>query len=481
MNDLNKLFFPFYNFHLNSKLEPFLKEDYLRYDKFMLYLIFLHWITATFVTSVAYGTYLLGLVSGGIIMGVSAIVFVRFKGTRIFRLTSAVALMSFSALFIQQHLGRIELHFHVFVALAFLTIYKDYYPLLFGALVTTVHHIVANMLQASDTAFFNMPVLIFNYGCGFDIVALHTIFVLFETVMLLYIVVLRQISFEKVIQTSNRLAYLNDNLEKEVARKTRTLHENMMALQRANHDLTEAKNRAVMASEARSNFISSVSHELRTPLNSIINFTDMVIEDFDEMFSNDTMRKENREFLGRVLKNSKHLLALINDILEYTKAEAGKITLEMDRVNVVPLIQNAFTNCRGILGEAPIDYRLEGDREALAVSVDKRRFFQILLNLISNAIKFTPSGFVVIRYYEKDDQIIIEVEDSGRGIPKEKLETIFQPFEQVTLDDAGTGLGLVIVKKLCENMQIKLNVVSEFGQGTLFRLSLKKAEHDPSR
>ena len=453
MSELNKLFFPFFNLHLNSRLEPFLHEDYLRYDKFMLYLIFIHWITATFITSVAYDTYLFGLSAGGVIMGVTTVVFLRFKGTRVFRLMAALALISFSAIFIQQHL----------------------------AAATTLHHFFFNLLQTTETAFFDTNILIFNYGCGFDIVALHTLFILFETIMLLYIIVLRQIAYQKVIQTSNRLAYLNDNLEKEVARKTRAVQENMLALQKANHALLEAKNRAIMASEARTNFISSVSHELRTPLNSIINFTDMVLEDFDVMLENEMLREENRDFLGRVLKNSRHLLALINDILEYTKAESGKITFEMDRFNIIPLVQNAFANCRGLLSDSPVDYHLEIDPTPLFVTLDKRRFFQILLNLISNAIKFTQNGFVIVRCFERDGEVFLEVADSGRGIPEEKLETIFQPFEQVTLDDAGTGLGLVIVKKLCESMQIKLDVASEFGKGTTFTLTMKKAVHDPSR
>lgn len=479
MGDWNKLFFPFFNLHLNGKLEPFLKEDYLRYDRFMLYLILIHWITATTITSLAYGTQLMGLAIGGIITAASVLAYLRFRGTRTFRLTAAIALISFSALFIQQHLGRIELHFHVFVALAFLTIYKDYFPLLTGALVTIIHHFLFNLLQSVDAAFLGMPILIFNYGCGFEIVALHAVFVIFETVMLLYIIVLRQLSFDKVIKTSNRLAYLNDNLEKEVTRKTRAIHENMQALQKANEELLEAKNRAIMASEARSNFISSVSHELRTPLNSIINFTDMVLEDFDDMFVDESLKEENKEFLGRVFKNSKHLLFLINDILEYTKAEAGKMSLEMSPADINPLLDNAYKNCQGILGNSPIDYRLETAPVPLVATVDRRRLFQILLNLISNAIKFTPEGFVTVRSYEKEERIVIEVEDSGRGIPEEKLDTVFQPFEQVRLDDAGTGLGLVIVQKLCDDMKIKLDVTSTPGKGTTFTLMLKKADYEP--
>lgn len=478
MSELTKLFFPFFNLHLHDRLEPYLKEDYLRFDRFMLYLILLHWVTATVITSHAFDTVRFGFIVGALITLITLIVFIRYKGTRVFRITAALALIGFSALFIQQHLGRIELHFHVFVALAFLTIYKDYLPLLTAAAATILHHLLFNILQAADLYCCNMPLMIFSYGCGFEIVALHALFVIVETIILLYIVVLRQISFDKIIRTTDRLGYLNDNLEKEVAQKTEKLQQNVLALQRANYDLTEAKNRAVMANEARTNFVSSVSHELRTPLNSIINFTDMVIEDFDEMFENVATKEENREFLGRVLKNSKHLLALINDILEYTKAEAGKITLEMNRIDIIPLLSSAFTNCRGILGNTPIDYRIETPGEPLMAVVDKRRFFQILLNLISNAIKFTPDGFVVVRSYEKENRVFIEVEDSGRGIPKEKLEKIFHPFEQVTLDDAGTGLGLVIVQKLCENMNITLDVASVFGEGTTFTLTLEKADDE---
>lgn len=478
MSKLTTLLFPLYNLHLNRILEPHLKEDNRRYDKFMLYLILIHWFTATFITAITYETYLFGFIAGGVLMLFSAAVYMRCRGTRTFRLTAALALIGFSAIFIQQHLGRIELHFHVFVALAFLTIYKDYFPLITGALLTILHHLFFNVLQAADATVFGMPVLVFNYGCGFEIVAIHAFFVIFGSVTLFYITILRQISFEKMIRTSARLAYLNDNLEKEVAVKTRKVHENMLALKESNQQLIEAKNRAVMANEARSNFISSVSHELRTPLNSIINFTDMVIEDFDEMFENIETRRENKEFLGRVLKNSKHLLALINDILEFTKAEAGKLSLEIAPTNINAVVRSAYSNCQGIVGRSPLDYRLDTVEEELIAAVDKRRFFQILLNLISNAIKFTSEGFVSVKTYAKEKTVLIEVEDSGRGIPAENLESIFDPFEQVTQYDAGTGLGLVIVKKLCSDMNIKLNVESVFGKGTKFILILDKAERN---
>jgi len=478
MNIFPGLLSPLKTLDLYPQIDDHLKEDNLRSDRFMLYLIIIHWVTATFITALTYDTYLFGFTAGGTLFFLALAFYLRYQGTRTFRIVAAFSLITFSAIFIQQHLGRIEFHFHVFVALAFLTVYKDYIPLLAGALFTTVHHFLFNYLQSVDIHIGGMKLIIFNYGCGYEIVVIHTVFVIFETIMLFYITVLRQRSFQKILQTSTRLAYLNDHLEKEVADKTEALQASIDQLQAANTELTNARNKAMMANEARSNFISSVSHELRTPLNAIINFTDMVIEDFDGMCDDPVLKKENKEFLSRVFKNSKHLLSLINDILEFTRAEAGKMEYDLERSGINTLVHNAYVNCQGLTSSAPIDVRLELSSKDPIALIDKRRFFQVILNLISNAIKFTTQGFIAIRTRETGHHIIVEVEDSGRGIPSEKLNIIFQPFEQVTKYDSGTGLGLVIVKKLCDDMHIDLKVASVLGKGSKFTLILNKvSEH----
>lgn len=474
MHELKNFLFPFLNLRLYENIEGHLQEDNRKSDLFMLYLILLHWLVATFITSEPYNTHLLGFAGGGLLALVTLATYRLLKHSRAFRLVAAFVLMSFSAIFIQQHLGRIELHFHVFVALAFLTVYKDFLPLLFGAAFTTFHHFFFNYLQSLDSQLMGTPLVIFNYGCGYDIVVIHALFVMFETIMLLYITSMRQLSFSKILHTSQRLEYLNANLAQEVDRKTKELQNTVTALEQTNAELLAAKNKALGAIEARSNFISSVSHELRTPLNSIINFTDMVLEDYEEMFKNEETKRENKDFLGRVLKNSKHLLALINDILEFTKAEAGKLQYEFIQTDINALVHNAFANTQGLLNHSPIKAELILSETPLLATVDKRRFFQILLNLISNAIKFTNEGRITVRTYDKGDGIRVDIEDTGRGIPREKLSSIFDPFVQVTHHDSGTGLGLVIVKKLCDDMGIGLELESTVGTGTRFSLVLNK-------
>lgn len=459
---------------LYRSIEPDLKSQYLQSDRFMIYLLFLHWLAAVFLSSITYQTYLLGILGGGVIFSVSFIGYHLLKGSREFRILAAFSLMSFSVLFIQQQLGRIEMHFHVFVALAFLTVYKDFLPLLFGAAYSITHHLVFNFLQEQSIRLMDTPIVIFNYGCGIDIALVHAFFVVVETVMLSYITIMRQHSFSTILNTNREIQYLNNHLEKAVEAKTAQIQKHLQDLKKTNTELLEAKNRALAANEARSNFIGSVSHELRTPLNAIINFTDMVIEDFEPMLKDPELQKESKDYLQRVMRNSRHLLELINDILEFTKAEAGKIQYSLRPEPLAPIIHNVMRNSEGFLEHNPIETRVLNCPEKTLVTTDARRLYQILLNLISNAIKFTKEGTITIRCHEEEAFVRVEVEDTGRGIPASKLKSIFDPFEQVTRNDAGTGLGLVIVKRLCDDMGINLTLESEEGKGTCFRLEIPK-------
>lgn len=241
-------------------------------------------------------------------------------------------------------------------------------------------------------------------------------------------------------------------------------------LNQKNRELEEAKKEAQEAALAKSNFISGVSHELRTPLNAIINFTDMMIEDFDEMIDSEDLRKDAKEYLARVLKNSKHLLMLINDILDFSKLEAGKVEYESAPFSLGEFLKTLYANTESLVGAKPINYTLELPKNEIMLSGDKRRFMQACLNLVSNAIKFTESGFVKISAKEEGNNVYIDIEDSGRGIEASMLEKIFTPFSQVNKYDKGTGLGLGIAKRYCEDMGMKISVASTLGVGSRFRI-----------
>ncbi len=278
------------------------------------------------------------------------------------------------------------------------------------------------------------------------------------------------------------LRILNSSLEKKVEAKTHEilktnedLEEHIIGLEVLNLQLTKAKEEAMQAAQARSNFISGISHELRTPLNAIINFTDQVIEDFDEMLADKDLQADTQVFLKRVIVNSRHLLQLINDLLEFTKAEAGKIDYKIEEQDLNQILKMAYNNTASLLNGTDVEFNLILSKEPLVAEVDARRFLQILLNLLSNAIKFTKKGSVELRIFEKENGIFIEVEDTGKGIPPDKHKIIFEPFMQVNNTDNGTGLGLGLAKRMCKDMDIDISFTSVDGKGTTFILFIKKA------
>lgn len=187
-------------------------DHFLHADKVMLVLIVIQWIIATFITSISYDTYVYGFVGGGLISIVLFIGYYSFKGTQVMRALVAVGMMLFSLIFIQQHLGRIEMHFHVFIALAVLSLYKDFVPIFVAAITTALHHIIFNFLQLSEVSLFGMPVMVFNYGCGMDIVILHVIFVVVEALVLGYIIKLQIEYGVELNRSENQILGLNEEL-----------------------------------------------------------------------------------------------------------------------------------------------------------------------------------------------------------------------------------------------------------------------------
>jgi len=276
------------------------------------------------------------------------------------------------------------------------------------------------------------------------------------------------------------LLTLNTTLEKRVEEKTlelqmanEILEEHIVDLEIVNSKLMRARTEALQAAQARSNFITGISHELRTPLNAIINFTDQVIEDFDEMLEDKELQEDTKKFMQRVLVNSRHLLNLINDLLEFTKAEAGKIDYKIEEYDLNIIARMAYNNTYSLLNGTDVKFNLKLYETPLIAMVDSRRFLQVLLNLLSNAIKFTQKGMIELRTFEENGHVIVEIEDSGKGIPKDKQSIIFEPFMQVNNTDNGTGLGLGLVKRMCDDMDIKISFTSVESEGTIFRLTVK--------
>ncbi len=289
---------------------------------------------------------------------------------------------------------------------------------------------------------------------------------------------------QKMINNNiKELEELNHSLEDKVREKTQVLEETNRNLQKfivvikeKNIELQHATDMANAALESRSQFISGVSHELRTPLNAIINFTDQLDEDFEEMLHDKELQEDFKEYIKIVLRNSKYLLDLINDVLHFSKIEAGKLEYDVSKVDIRSIIESALKSVQSLLKRKNLRITTTYHADNPIVTVDERRMLQIILNILSNSIKFTAIGFIKIDVDRSDGHILFSIEDSGKGIPKDKLEHIFEPFKQLNTFDSGTGLGLAITKQMCDDMGIEVKVESELGKGTKFTFILKEPQ-----
>ncbi len=227
------------------------------------------------------------------------------------------------------------------------------------------------------------------------------------------------------------------------------------------------------ADELKSQFLANMSHELRTPLNSIIGFSRIILKGIDGPI-NDLQRQD----LEAIYNAGQHLLGLINDILDLSKIEAGKMDLIFEEVDVPRIIESVMSTAKGLVKDKPVRLEVDIEPDLPPLRADSKRFRQILLNLISNAAKFTKEGYIRVRAWRHMDpesgytELILAVEDTGPGIPPEHLENLFQPFYQVdaslTREVGGTGLGLAIVRNLVELHGGRIWVESEVGKGTTF-------------
>ncbi|HEY8505197.1 MAG TPA: ATP-binding protein, partial [Gemmataceae bacterium] len=282
----------------------------------------------------------------------------------------------------------------------------------------------------------------------------------------LYSVILRDISERK--RAEEEIRRLNERLEQRVRERTAELVQ-------ANHTLEQARDLALEASRAKDAFLATMSHELRTPLNAIIGYCEYLKEDLAERVD-----PEVAADLQKIEQAGKHLLSLINDILDLAKIEAGRLQLDPKGFPVEPLLKELQDLMGPLVRARKNTFALHSDGELGEMHADRLRVRQVLLNLLSNANKFTDGGTVRLEARresaEGEDWLVFRVTDTGRGMKPEEMRKLFTVFYQAdssrTRRAEGTGLGLAISRRLCNLMGGDVTAQSEFGKGSVFTVRL---------
>ncbi|MEB3216305.1 MAG: ATP-binding protein [Nostocales cyanobacterium 94392] len=270
-------------------------------------------------------------------------------------------------------------------------------------------------------------------------------------------------------------------VELQIESFNQQLRESNEQLKRKNKELEEKKEqihlqnlKLLEASETKSKFLATMSHELRTPLNAIMAFSQMLQRKNKGNFSTSQL-----EMIERIHNNGKNLLALINDILDLSKIEAVGLQLHPEELDLPLLIANTIDELRSLKAQKRLELEVKINLKNTKIVNDKTRVRQILVNLISNAIKFTEQGMVLIEADEiSDTHIAILIKDTGIGISANDMKHIFEPFRQINQSIsrkyAGTGLGLAITQSLIKMMNGHILVDSEVDKGSTFRVELPR-------
>jgi PAS domain S-box-containing protein len=251
------------------------------------------------------------------------------------------------------------------------------------------------------------------------------------------------------------------------------------ALVETNRALEQARDTALAASRAKSEFLANMSHELRTPLNAIIGYSEMLLED---LAGNEQVAKD----LDRIRSAGNHLLSLINDVLDISKIEADKVELSPEIADIAELAEAVGATVQPLAAKNHNRFEVRCDPKIGTMVVDRMRLRQVMFNLLSNACKFTKDGMVELSVERRERTVEVRVRDTGIGISPEQQARLFQPFVQAdsstTREYGGTGLGLVICRRLVEMMGGAVTLESEIGKGATFTVALPAdpAESNPA-
>ena len=239
-------------------------------------------------------------------------------------------------------------------------------------------------------------------------------------------------------------------------------------------EVEQARAEAERANNAKAEFLSSMSHDLRSPLNAVGGYAQLV---FDGLYGPTT--EQQRDAMSRIMRAQQHLLAVIRDILDFARVEAGHVRLDITDVPLKEVLQGVCVMIEPQMAAKKLTYECNASEENAVMRTDRERAVQILLNLLTNALKFTDSGSVKVDCSANNQRVSINVRDTGRGIPADRVAQIFEPFVQVgrNPDEArqGIGLGLAISRQLARNLGGDLCVESTEGRGSVFTLELPRS------
>ena len=400
----------------------------------------------------------------------------RWPGEVLTRHSIAAGQMIMGALLIHLTGGRIETHFHIFGSLAFLAIYRDWPVLITASVIVTIDHAARNYLWPQSI----FGVMTAPHWRWLE----HAAWVVFEDIFLIWNCIQGQKVMRADAMQRARLEHTNAMIELEVHARTLELEEERGRLWLAEEELKyqndmlvestvrseELAQAAQAASQAKSEFLATMSHEIRTPMNGIIGMTELLCES--------PLHDDQREIANIIQRSGERLLSIINDVLDFSKIESGKLEFESIEFD----IRTTVEDCTDLISEPCAARELElicifRDPLTHRVQGDPGRLRQVILNLLSNALKFTRTGEIVLStsiLSESDGELTvrISVEDTGTGIPEDKVNLIFERFAQAdtstTRHFGGTGLGLAICRELTARMGGEIGVHSIEGKGSVF-------------